>query len=217
MRAIIRRQPALRTAIGPDPQTGAPAALIAQQLDYTLPVVDLSGLAAEEREAALARQHARAGRRAIDIRQAPLFHATLFRMAADEHASSSCRTTSIWDGWSFDILQNELSAVYGAWSGANPTAAGARSDLRRLRRVASHDWLETPDCEAQLKFWKDRFANSPTPKAPRTDMPRRAGMSGQGSSHWIRVDLELTERLRELGRRARRDAQHADAGRVHPA
>ena len=201
VRAIIRRQPTLRTAIGPDPQTGAPAALIAQQLDYTLPVVDLSGLGTDEREAALAARMRELADRAIDIRRAPLFHATLFRMAADDHVFVFVPHHLIWDGWSFDILQNELSAVYGALVRGEPDPLPALEVTHGDYAEWFSRWLETPECEAQLKFWKDRFANSPAPKAPRTDMPRRAGMSGQGSSHWIRVDLELTERLRELSRR----------------
>ncbi len=201
VRAIIRRQPTLRTAIGPDPQTGAPAALIAQQLDYTLPVVDLGGLGTDEREAALAARMRELADRAIDIRRAPLFHATLFRMAADDHVFVFVPHHLIWDGWSFDILQNELSAVYGALVKGEPDALPALEVTHGDYAEWFSRWLETPECEAQLKFWKDRLANSPAPKAPRTDMPRRAGMSGQGSSHWIRVDLELTERLRELSRR----------------
>lgn len=198
---IIERQPSLRTAIGPDPATGEPAALIASKVNYELPVIDLGTLPEDQREAELVeRMHALA-ERPIDIHQAPMFHAALFRIAENDHAFVFVPHHLVWDGWSFDVLQSELSTIYGA------LVRGEQHGLPPLA-VTHGDyadwyakWLTEPEFESQLRYWKDRFANSPTPKAPRTDMPRKAGMSGQGGAHWINVDKALTERLREIGQR----------------
>jgi amino acid adenylation domain-containing protein len=201
LRTIIERQPSLRTAIGTDPATGAPAALIAKDVAYELPVFDLGDLPEDQREDELTERMHEMADRPIDIHRAPMFHAALYRISAEDHAFVFVPHHLIWDGWSFDILQSELSTVYGAL---------VRGEAHGLPELAvTHGdyadwyarWLTEPEAELQLRYWKDRFANSPTPKAPRTDMPRRAGMSGQGGAHWINVDKALTERLRETGQR----------------
>jgi acyl carrier protein len=164
-------------------------------------VLDLGDLPEDQREAELTERMHEMADRPIDIHRAPMFHAALYRIAAEDHAFVFVPHHLIWDGWSFDILQSELSTVYGAL---------VRGEAHGLPELAvTHGdyadwyarWLTEPEAELQLRYWKDRFANSPTPKAPRTDMPRRAGMSGQGGAHWINVDKALTERLRETGQR----------------
>ncbi|WP_232324444.1 condensation domain-containing protein, partial [Variovorax sp. WDL1] len=198
---IIERQPSLRTAIGPDPATGAPAALIAAKVDYELPVVDLGTLPADQREAELVeRMHALA-ERPIDIHRAPMFHAALFRIAENDHAFVFVPHHLVWDGWSFDVLQSELSAIYGALVRGEPHGLPELAVTHGDYADWYAKWLTEPEFESQLRYWKDRFANSPTPKAPRTDMPRKAGMSGEGGAHWVTVDKALTERLREIGQR----------------
>lgn len=198
LQTIIERQPSLRTAIGPDPASGEPVALIADQVGYTLPVVDLSELPADQREEALMTQMRALADQPVDIYRAPLVNATLYKLADDDHAFVFVPHHLIWDGWSFDILQAELSAIYTA------LVDGTAHGLPELK-ITHGDfadwyarWLDTPDAASQLGFWKKRFADSPLPKAPRPDMPRRAGMSGKGGSDWIRVDSALTERLREV-------------------
>lgn len=198
---IIERQPALRTSMGADPATGEPQAVVADMVAYELPVVDLGALPDDQRETALKERMRELADRPIDIHKAPLFNATLFRMAADDHVFVFVPHHLIWDGWSFDILQQELSTIYGALvrgepHGLPPLAATHGDYAEWYAR-----WLQSPACQTQLHYWKNRFASAPASKAPRTDMPRRAGMSGRGGSHWITVDKDLTERLRQVGQR----------------
>jgi amino acid adenylation domain-containing protein len=200
LRAIIERQPSLRTSIGMDADTGAPTALIAPSIDYELPVIDLGHLAAAEREAALSAQMRELADRPIDVHRAPMFHSALFRMAGDDHVFVFVPHHLVWDGWSFDILKSELSTIYGALVRGEPDGLPALEVTHGDYAEWFSGWLETAESQAQLQFWKDRFAHAPIPKAARTDMPRRAGMSGEGSSHGIRIDQALTERLRTLGR-----------------
>ncbi len=198
---IIERQPALRTSFGIDPATGEPAALIADKLAYELPVVDLSALPEGERAGALNEQMRELADRPFAIHEAPLFHATLFRLAADDHVFVFVPHHLVWDGWSFDILQHELATIYGALvrgeSHGLPPLAVTHGDYADWYTR----WLESPAALVQLRYWKERFAKAPPAKAPRTDMPRTAGMSGRGGSHWLSIDRELTEGLRQLGQR----------------
>ena len=197
---IIRRQPALRTSIGRDPETGAPAQLIAPSAQFELPLIDLQSIPADQREAELAERMQALADEPIDIRRAPLFHAAVFRMAPDDHAFVFVPHHLVWDGWSFDILQSELVTIYSALVRGEPHGLPElTASLGDFTQWYS-DWLQSPAFEQQLRYWKTRFASAPMPRALNTDMPRKAGMSGQGGTLWITVNESLTERLRVVAR-----------------
>ncbi|WP_162591410.1 non-ribosomal peptide synthetase [Variovorax sp. PBL-E5] len=200
LREIIRRQSALRTFFGTDPATGEPAALISDQVVLDMPLIDLGGIPAGEREAALQQQMQEVADRPIDIHHGPLFHAALFKVADDDHAFVFVPHHLIWDGWSFDLLQSELSVIYGALVRGEPHGLPEPAVSHGDYAEWYARWLESPEYQEQLRYWNDRFAHAPPAKAPRTDMPRRAGMSGQGGTHRIEIDKTLAERLREVAR-----------------
>lgn len=201
LQEIIQRQPVLRSAVGTDSATGAPGMRVEASLRFTLPVVDLRALAQVEREAALNAQMQELADRPMDIQKAPLFHATLFRLAEDDHVFVFVPHHLIWDGWSFDLLQTELDAVYGGLVRGQPHGLPPLPIHHGDYAEWHAQWMQQPDFDAQLNYWKQRFADSPMPKALRTDKPRKGGMSGEGGNHWLRLDRLVVERLRELGRR----------------
>src|SRR5690606_20233914 len=94
----------------------------------------------------------------IDIHHGPLFHVALYRMAADDHAFVFVPHHLVWDGWSFDLYQAELSALYSALlrgeAAALPALPVSMGDYAQWYA----EWLETPEAQAQLRFWKTRFA-----------------------------------------------------------
>jgi amino acid adenylation domain-containing protein len=199
LREIVRRQPALRTFMDVDPE-GQPVQRIAREVDFSLPVIDLQHLPADQREAELAERMQELADRPIDIRRAPMLHAALFRIDAHDHAFVFVPHHLVWDGWSFDLLQNELGALYDAAERGRPHDLPALATTHGDYAEWLAQWMTTPDFEAQLSFWRQRAAGLPPPRLARTDMPRRAGKSGQGGSHWITIDRPETERLRETAR-----------------
>lgn len=197
---IIRRQPAMRTQMGVDAETSAPVEIIIDDIGYELPVIDLGAIPAEQREAELTARLQEVADRPMDIHRAPLFNAALYKLADDDHVFVFVPHHLIWDGWSFDILQAELNAIYGAMVKGVPHTLPPVPITHGDYADWYAQWLQQPDFHAHLRYWKQRFANAPLPKAPRTDMPRKAGMSGEGGTHWIKVDKALTSGLRDVGR-----------------
>ena len=200
-RAIVQRQSALRTSMGQDPATGEPCQVIHPAVEFPFPLIDLSELSTSEREIALATALRQAIDRPIDIHQAPLFHAALYRMSPTDHAFVFVVHHLVWDGWSYDLFQGELAAQYGA------LVRGEQPVLPELP-VSTGDyaqwyqaWLDGPEAAEQLTYWKARFANTPVPRAPRTDRPRKSGMSGHGETLWINFDAAMTERFRAAAAR----------------
>jgi len=197
---IIRRQPALRTRMGTDPDTGRPVQLIADAVEFSLPVIDLRKLPADQREAELAELMQEIADEPIDIHRAPMIHAAVFQLDAHDHVFLFVPHHLIWDGWSFDLLQRELSAIYDAAERGRPHGLPALTTTHGDYAEWLEGWMKEPAFQPQLDFWLERFARSPLPRLPRTDMPRRAGKSGQGGAQWIRVDLSVTQQLRRIAR-----------------
>jgi len=200
LREIVRRQSALRTRIGFDGPTGLPVQLIEDIIDVQLPVIDLRTLPEDQREDEVRDRMQELADRPIDIHRAPLFHTTLYQIADGDHAFVFVAHHLIWDGWSFDILHNELATIYAALLRGEPH--GLPELPVSLGDFAEWyaQWTLQSSYREQLDFWKARFAIAPKPRSPQTDMPRRAGMSGLGGSQWLSLEQPLTERLRDVAR-----------------
>jgi amino acid adenylation domain-containing protein len=201
LREVVRRQAALRTRVVASADGRGHVQRFEDSVDFTLPYEDLSGLPEAERETVLLARMQAIADTPIPIGEAPLFRVALYRLAGDQHAFLFIVHHIIWDGWSFDILYEEMSAVHEAMSTNDSImpAVPAITYADYTRWFA--DWLAGPDCERQVQYWKKRFAGSTMPKAPATDKPRNPGMSGVGATEWLRIDPELTARLRDVARR----------------
>jgi amino acid adenylation domain-containing protein len=200
LQELVRRQSSLRTFIAADPQGGGHVQIIAPELHVSLPFEDLTSVPEGQREAELMRRMQAVVDTPIDIHVAPLFRVALYKLAQDQHAFLFMPHHIIWDGWSFDLLYEDMSAIYGALveGRANPLPALPVSFGDYAQWHA--EWMQGPEFEHQLRYWKDRFNNAPMPKAPTPDQPRRAGMTGEGASEWVRIDRGLADRLREVAR-----------------
>ena len=93
----------------------------------------------------------------------------------------------IWDGWSFDLLYAEMSALYGALAARAarrlPELPVSYGDFAAWHR----EWMQGPEYAAQLAFWRERLG---APNAARANARRRCrptcragrGMSGSSKS-----------------------------------
>src|SRR5205807_10234502 len=113
-------QPVLRTAVGT--VGDAPAQIVFDEVDAAIPFDDLSGLAADQREPQLARRLEIEIAQAFDLTRAPLFRVRLYRLAPDHHVLYFMAHHIIWDGWSFDLFYEEMSALYAAEVAGAPVA-----------------------------------------------------------------------------------------------
>jgi amino acid adenylation domain-containing protein len=200
LKEIIRRQPSLRTSMGTDPATGEPVQVIAEQVEFSLPVIDLRSLPADQREAELMERVQELADEPFDIHRAPMVHTALYQLAEKDHAFIFVPHHLVWDGWSFDLLQRELSAIYEAAERGRPHGLAPIATTHGDYAEWLQKWMEEPACKQQLEFWRQRFSSAPLPRLPNTDMPRRSGKSGQGGAHWIHITPAMTQQLREIAR-----------------
>ncbi len=195
---MLRRQAVLRTAV--IDEDGVPVQHILPSLQVSLqPVEDLSHLAPAEREARLLALMQERVAQPIDLRDAPLFRVGLYRLAAEEHVLFFMPHHIIWDGWSFDLLYEEMAALYGAYSrGAEPTLAPLAASYADFAHWQAQ-WLESDDLKRQLGHWTARLAGLPGPLELPLDRPRPARMSGAGGTRSVAFSQTLADEVRRFG------------------
>ncbi|MDE2129604.1 MAG: amino acid adenylation domain-containing protein [Betaproteobacteria bacterium] len=198
--AMVARQASLRTFITDD--DGVPIQVVLPELHVSLGVVeDLSTLLPAEREPELMRRLQRRSAEVFDLTEPPLFKLGLYRLAEDDHVLFFMPHHIIWDGWSFDLVYDEMAALY-------PAFASERAPNLPPLRVSygdyatwQQDWLRTPDLQRQLSYWRDILTPLPTPLNLPGDHARPARMSGAGDTHWLRQDDDWFAALHRFGQR----------------
>jgi amino acid adenylation domain-containing protein len=104
----------------------------------------------------------------------------------------------ISDGWSNALFAKELSMTYAALEGGEPVPFTAPEyqyvDFVRWEK----EWLESPACADQLRFWKEQLSDLPEPLRLPLDFPRPPVMSYRGSKEFSEVSVAESDRLRQF-------------------
>ncbi|HEY0737260.1 MAG TPA: amino acid adenylation domain-containing protein, partial [Herpetosiphonaceae bacterium] len=201
--AVVARHEVLRTnfiTIGENPvQVIAPAQAIRVQQ------IDLAERRAAERAAAVRGQIAEEARQPFDLAQDSLFRVKLLRLADVEHVLLLTIHHAVADGWSMNILVQEVAALYQGF------VAGEQITLPELPvqyadySVWQRQWLdpEAPGAalEHQLSYWRQQLGGTLPVLALPTDYPRTAAPSSRGDRRTVLLSKELSTALTALSQR----------------
>jgi amino acid adenylation domain-containing protein len=196
---LVRRQEILRTTF--PIVVGQPAQVIGDPWPVPLPLIDLSGLGPERREAEILRLAAPERQAPFDLARGPLLRVELMRLAEEEHVVLVTLHHIVSDAWSTWIIVREVAAVYTA------LRTGRRPDLPPLPiqyadfAAWQRRWLQGEVLESELAHWKQRLAGAPLVLDLPTDRPRPAVQSFRGLLQTRLLPLPLTEELKALSRR----------------
>ncbi|MCA9704330.1 MAG: non-ribosomal peptide synthetase, partial [Myxococcales bacterium] len=195
---IIARHEILRTGFILD---GEPIQLIAPAVPFSIPLVDLSHLPAELREAKALEIAENDAHRPFDLGSPPLLRVQLLRLADDDHVLVPTIHHIVFDAWSADVLMREFTALYDAFRDGQP------SPLPPLRlqyadyAIWQRQWLQGDVLEAQLAYWTEQLAGAPALELP-TNRPRPQEPTYRGRIESFRLSAELTDQLEHLSRTA---------------
>ena len=195
---IVRRHEALRTVFAV--QKGAPVQVIRPPAAFSLPVVDLAGLAENTAEALALRLAGEEAGRPFDLAGDPLLRTVLLRLAGGDHILALTLHHIAGDGWSMGILIREVEALYAA------ATEGRLSPLPELPvqyadfAVWQRRRLTGEVLESEIRWWREQLAGLPRVLALPTDRPRPAVRSLQGRSRALALPPELAAPLAALGR-----------------
>lgn len=197
---ILRRHEALRTTIRT--VEGQPVQVIAPVRPLRLPVIDLTSLAASERQAEAMRLGAQEAGQPFHLAHGPLVRATLLRLDAEEHLLLLTMHHIVSDGWSTRVLHRELSALYDAFvhgrASPLPELPIQYADFAHWQR----EWARTTGrLDEQLAWWKQQLGEKPPVLDLPKDRPRTSLRGLRGARQEMLVPQQVTERLREVSRR----------------
>ncbi|WP_410656965.1 amino acid adenylation domain-containing protein [Amycolatopsis sp. lyj-112] len=191
---VVRRHEILRTVL-PE-HDGEPVQVVLPAAPVDIPVVDLSGDAGREVDEAL---RADLGR-PFDLATGPLLRATLFRTGEDSHVLAICMHHIIVDGWSIDILCDELGVLYNAYlehqEPSLPELPVHYGDYTLWQRDRLRDVLDEG-----LAYWTDHLAHAPAGLEMPTDRPRPRVQTYRGAVAERSLSAGLRDDVEQLGRR----------------
>src|SRR3569833_4545580 len=125
----------------------------------------------------------------------------MLKVVADDHVFFFMPHHLIWDGWSFDVMYQDLSALYAAFLNDTEPQLPATQVSYGDHAAWQRDWVKAPDFQSQLDYWNQRMRGDIRPQALPTDFHRPPGMSGSGATEWISIDRVTTDRLHDLSKR----------------
>ena len=197
--SIVERQPALRSAIVSSPQ-GHVQINVDLPAFSLLPLEDLSHIPAHEQEAVLQERFAALADQPFALGLAPLFKARLFRLGAEHHALFFMTHHVIWDGWSFDLLYDEMHANYQALVNGKPSPLPPLALTYGDFAEWHARWLESDELKEQLAYWQKAFRDQPV-RTPLTDLARLPGALREGATESMHIPAATADRVREVAKR----------------
>src|SRR5438105_2076936 len=185
LEGVVARHQVLRTSFGA--QRGQPLLKVHEAVEVPFEVVDVAS------EEEVQRRAAELARRPFELDRAPLLRGLLMRLGERERVLVLSFHHIVTDGWSEAVFTRELSELY---AGAELEPLEVQyGDYARWQR----EWLSGEELERQLGYWRERLGGLEALELA-TDRPRPAVRSARGGSVEVRLDAELTGRLRELAK-----------------
>jgi len=192
---ILARHDALRATFG---ATGEDMRFSpVTSLEY--PVTDLTARSPRDAARAYAAILDADARSPFDLVRGPLFRAHLVKFAADSHALVITAHHIVCDGWSINVIVNELAEIYG--SSCRGTAPALPVPLAFSAYARSQAGRPTAEIAKTERFWMEEFKQVPRPLDLPTDRPRPTEKTFNGASVCRRIDATLHQALKKTGAR----------------
>ena len=193
---VMKRHESLRTTFGQ--RHGEPFQEIIAELDASMPLIDLSGVALRQDQL----DDLIIGIRAcpFDLCQVPLLRTVLLRRSASVHILIVSQHHIVGDGWSVSILIRETMAFYRALLGGDPPQLPPLPIQYADYAAWQRKTLDEAALAAPLEFWRRHLEGSPPVLELPGDRPRPAVKSYQGALQPLRFPFRMAADLRRLAR-----------------
>src|SRR5262249_9537208 len=145
-----------------------------------LPVVGLDALPPAVREAEARRIATAEARRPFDLQRGSLLRMTLLRLDEREHVLVTAVHHIVSDGWAIGVLVRELSALYHAFTAAEPSPLPELTVQYADFAAWQRRWLTGEVLAERLAWWVDQLAGAPPVAELPLDHPRPAVQSSRG-------------------------------------
>ncbi|HEX8149384.1 MAG TPA: amino acid adenylation domain-containing protein [Pyrinomonadaceae bacterium] len=195
----VRRHEILRTTV--ELVDGQPMQVIAPSLPLPLPVVDVRGGSAAEREAAARRLIDEEARRPFDLARGPLIRVLVLRLDEREHLLILSMHHIIMDLWSIGVLLGELAVLYEAFAAGRPSPLPEPPIQYADYAEWQREHFRGEVLETHLAYWKEQLAGAPRALELPTDRPRPAVQTFGGARQSVAIPKGTVDALKELSAR----------------
>jgi amino acid adenylation domain-containing protein len=163
-----------------------------------LSIVDLRAHLKQERE--IERLAIQEAEFPFDLSNDALIRFRLLQIGETEHIFLCTMHHIISDGWSLDVLVNEIVALYKAFSSGKPSPLPKLPIQYADFAVWQRQWLTGDVLDSQLAYWKQQLKQAPPLLELPTDKPRPPQQSFRGAMRSLLLPKPLTEALKTLSR-----------------
>ncbi|WP_434040089.1 pyoverdine non-ribosomal peptide synthetase PvdD [Pseudomonas aeruginosa] len=190
--SLVARHETLRTRFRLDGDEARQE--IAASMALPLDIVALGPL----EEGALARQVETTIARPFDLERGPLLRVSLLRLAEDDHVLVLVQHHIVSDGWSMQVMVEELVQLYAAYSRGLELALPALPIQYADYALWQRSWMEAGEKERQLAYWTGLLGGEqPVLELP-FDRPRPVRQSHCGAQFILELDIDLSQALRRV-------------------
>jgi amino acid adenylation domain-containing protein len=199
---IVRRHEVLRTTFS-TASDDEPIQVVHSPRGVALPILDLTRLPTEEREAEASRLAAQEARRPFDLVEGPLLRTSLLRLDEQEHVLVVVVHHIVADGWSIGLFRNELLDLYAAFGAGRPSPLPELPIQYADFAAWQRGRLRDADLDAQLEYWRRQLDGLP----PLLELPiaraRPQVETFAGAREPFAPSPELSRRIAAVAREAR--------------
>ncbi|ETV20151.1 protein PvdJ [Pseudomonas aeruginosa BWHPSA045] len=183
--SLVARHETLRTRFRLDGDEARQE--IAASMALPLDIVALGPL----EEGALARRVEAEIARPFDLERGPLLRVTLLQLAEDDHVLVLVQHHIVSDGWSMQVMVEELVQLYAAYSQGLDVALPALPIQYADYALWQRSWMEAGEKERQLAYWTGLLGGEqPVLELP-FDRPRPVRQSHRGAQFILELDIDL--------------------------
>jgi amino acid adenylation domain-containing protein len=195
---IIKRHEILRTSFVIS--DGQAIQVISPSVNLKLAVIDLQNIPQEQQKAELYRLANEEAQTGFDLTQAPLLRAKLLQLDGEYFVILLTLHHIVSDGWSTDILIQEVAALYTDFCAGKPSSLPQLPIQYADFAIWQRQWLEGVGLKNQLAYWQQQLSGElPILQLP-TDRPRPLVQTYAGKTLSFVLPKSLSEELKNLSK-----------------
>ena len=196
--ALFERHEGLRTRFAE--KDGVPQQIVEAATPVVIEFQDLSENRGDLGERTINSVLLRQAEEPLRLGDGRLLRLWLIKLAQREHILHWCCHHIIFDGWSVEIFNRELSALYSAFCEGQPSPLPPLALQYADYALWQRDYLQGKTLEQLVDYWRDRLEGCPTLELP-LDFPRPAFQTYAGAMASFVFSDALNRELRQLSKR----------------
>jgi surfactin family lipopeptide synthetase A len=196
---VIQRHASLRTVF--DSVDGEARQIVLPEIDFNVPIIDLTDIPQAQREAEGLRIAREEGMRPFDLCEGPLLRASLMRLGSDHWIMLLVMHHIVTDGWSISRLFRDVTKSYAAFLEKRepelPELPIQYAEYAQWQR----EHMSGEVVKREIEHWRTTLAGAQTLLDLPTDYPRPPAQTWHGADKGITLDRATLAKMKSLAQK----------------